>query len=62
MELRLTPEQHELLIAILEEHHRELLLELAHADHHEFKLKLRKQAVLLEELLTQLTVPKLVQQ
>ena len=37
MELILNTEEQELLLSILEQRHRELLKEIAHTDHHEFK-------------------------
>jgi len=50
MELRLTPEEHELLLRILEQHHRGLLKEIWHTDHREFKLALRDDEKMLEAL------------
>ncbi|MFB3815360.1 MAG: hypothetical protein ACE14L_14740 [Terriglobales bacterium] len=55
MELQLTAEEHEVLRSILEQHHRNLLLEIAHADHYGFKVELRRQATVVENLLTRLT-------
>ena len=37
MELLLSTEEHQLLLDILEQRHRELLKEISHTDHHEFK-------------------------
>jgi hypothetical protein len=37
MELLLTPQEHELLQKILEQHHLELQKEISHTDHREFK-------------------------
>ena len=50
--LHLTTEELELLFHILEERHKELLTEIRHIDHHDFKLVLRKRAELLELLVT----------
>ena len=50
MELRLTPEEHELLLRILEQHHRGLLNEIWHTDRREFKLALRDDEKMLEAL------------
>jgi hypothetical protein len=54
MELTLTPEEQELLVGILEQHHRELLNEIWHTHHREFKLALRKNEKVLESLLARL--------
>lgn len=56
MELRLNPEERDLLGSILNEHLRELLLEISHATHHDFKVELRKKATMVEELLSRLGV------
>jgi hypothetical protein len=52
MELQLTPEERELLLEMLEEHHRLLVLEIARTDHHHFRQVLRTKQKVLEELLT----------
>jgi hypothetical protein len=54
MELLLSTEEHQLLLDILEQRHRELLKEISHTDHHEFKLALRKNEKLLESILSRL--------
>jgi hypothetical protein len=54
MELILNTEEQELLLAILEQRHRELLKEIAHTDHHEFKRGLRKNERLLDSMLCRL--------
>jgi hypothetical protein len=54
MELILTTEEEGLLLDILERRHRELLKEISHTDHHEFKLALRKNEKLLESILSRL--------
>ena len=41
MELTLTPQEHELLLRILEQHHQQLLKEIWHTDSREFKLGLQ---------------------
>ena len=54
MELTLSTEEHQLLLDILEQRHRELLKEISHTDHHEFKQALRKNEKLLESILSRL--------
>jgi len=54
MELRLTSEEHQLLLDILEQHHRELLKEIWHTDRREFKDVLRQNEKVLESLLSRL--------
>lgn len=54
MELTLTSAERELLLEVLEEHHRELLREIARARHHEFKVALKSKERLLESILTKL--------
>ncbi len=54
MELRLSNEELELLVNILEQHHRELLNEIAHTDSREFKQGLRSNEKLLDGLLGRL--------
>lgn len=54
MELILNTEEQELLLRILEQCHRELLKEIAHADHHEFKQGLRKNEKLLDSMVSRL--------
>lgn len=56
MDLTLTSAERELLLEVLEEHHRELLREIARARHHEFKVALRSKEKLLESTLTKLKV------
>jgi len=57
MELRLNPEERNLLGCILDEHLRELLLQISHASHHDYKVELRKKAAIVEDLLSRLGVP-----
>jgi len=54
MELTLSIEEHQLLLGILEQRHRELLKEISHTDHHEFKQVLRRNEKLLESVLSRL--------
>ncbi|MGA7769679.1 MAG: hypothetical protein ABR881_24140 [Candidatus Sulfotelmatobacter sp.] len=54
MELILNTEEQELLLRILEQRHRELLKEIAHTDHHEFKQGLRKNEKLLDSMVSRL--------
>lgn len=54
MEFTLTPEERELVLRILEQHHRGLLKEIWHTDHREFRLALRGDEKLLESALNHL--------
>ena len=54
MEFTLTPEERELVLRILEQHHRGLLKEIWHTDHREFRLALREDEKLLESALNRL--------
>jgi hypothetical protein len=54
MELTLTTEEQQLLLDILEQRQRELLKEISHTDHHEFKQSLRKNEKLIESILSHL--------
>jgi hypothetical protein len=54
MELTLTAEEHELLLSILEQRHRELMKEIWHTDHREFKEILRRHEKLLESMVSRL--------
>jgi hypothetical protein len=56
MELTLTVEERDLVLEILGKGHRELLREISHTDHHEFKLALRKKEKLLESVVSRLKV------
>jgi hypothetical protein len=51
MNVELTQAERNLLEAILQEHQRVLLLEIAHADHKDYRLKLRENERLLESLI-----------
>jgi hypothetical protein len=51
MELTLSAEEQEFLLNILRQHHRELLNEIAHTDHREFKKGLLEDEKLLDSLL-----------
>jgi hypothetical protein len=54
MELTLSSEEQQLLLEILEQRHRELLKEISHTDHHQFKQALRKNEQLLDSMLNRL--------
>ncbi len=54
MDLTLTYEEIELLASILEQRHRELIKEIAHTDHHEFRQALRRNERMLESILVRL--------
>jgi hypothetical protein len=58
--LHLTTEELELLSRILEERQKEVLNEIHHTDHHDFKLVLRKRAELLEALLNKVSLVETV--
>ena len=51
MELKLTDEELDFLLNFLEQHHRELLNEIAHTDSREFKQGLRRNEQLLDSLI-----------
>lgn len=54
MELIFTPEEHELVTEILEEHHRELLREICRTEHREFKTVLRRREEMVQGVLNKL--------
>ena len=54
MELTLSAEEQEFLLNILEQHDRELLKEIAHTDHRDFKQGLRRNEKLLDVLIDRL--------
>jgi len=54
MELRLSTEEQQLLLEILEQRHRELLKEISRTDHHQFKQALRKNEQLFDSMLNRL--------
>ncbi len=54
MDLHITAQEQELLADVLRHCQRELLLEISHASHQEFKAGLRQREGLLEELLDKL--------
>ena len=56
MNVNMTETEAELVRDILSHNHRELLLEIARAEHHEFKLALQKREELLKEVLEKLQV------
>lgn len=51
MELTLTPQEYELLLRILEQHHQQLLKEIWHTDSREFKLPLQTDEKQLDSVL-----------
>ncbi len=57
MELRLTEEEADLLLELLQEHQTQLLRGIAKTDHYEFKAGLRRRCELLEGMLAKLMVP-----
>ncbi len=60
MEAILTPEERELLLAILKQHQTELLRELSRASHHHFKGVLKQQEQLLESIIHKLEMSQTV--
>lgn len=54
MELTLSYEERELLIELLEERHRQLLREISHTHHHEFRVTLKKHEQVLEGVIGKL--------
>lgn len=54
MDVTLTPEEHELITEVLEQHHRELLREICRAEHREFKAVLRRREEMVQGLLNKL--------
>jgi hypothetical protein len=55
--LELNEEESDLLQELLEDRHRTLLMEIAHTDHHHFKLVLRKKAEMVEGILSRFLGP-----
>ena len=51
MEITLTPQEYELLLRILEQHHQQLLSEIWHTDSREFKLALQTDEKQLDSVL-----------
>lgn len=54
MELALTSDERELLMEVLEEHHRGFLREISRTKHHEFKLALKSKERLLVSVIDKL--------
>ena len=54
MELTLSTEEQQVLLDILEQRHRELLKEISHTAHRDFKQGLRKNEQLLEAMISRL--------
>lgn len=61
MELTLNAEEQELLLRILEQSHRELLREIAHTDHREFRQGLLRDEKLLAALLDRVRASSLLE-
>ena len=57
MELRLTDKEHELLLEVLQEHHKHLLHEINKAHHHQFKVDLRHRCEVLEGMMQKVDEP-----
>ena len=55
MELHLTDKEHDVLVELLQDHHKHLLHEIAKADHHEFKTSLRHRCEVLERIMHKLS-------
>jgi hypothetical protein len=56
-ELRLTAEEEDLLLDLLQEYQTHLLREIAKADHHEFRDGLRNRCTVLEAILAKVQAP-----
>lgn len=54
MELTLSDEEQELLLSILEHRQRELVTEIAHTDHRDFRQELRRNEKLIDSLVFRL--------
>jgi len=54
MELTLTCDEEELMREVLEEHHRQLIREIARARHHEFKSALKDKERMIETVVAKL--------
>jgi hypothetical protein len=59
MELTLTHAEQELLMEILQEHHRELFRKIARTDHRELKGVLKNKEVLLDSMINKLELDTL---
>ena len=59
MQLTLNTEEQELLLSILDQRHRELVKEIAHTDHREFRQGFRKDERLLDSLLISRKIARL---
>jgi hypothetical protein len=58
MNFSMTEDEAEVAKEILAQNHRELLLEISRAEHHEFKLALQQREEVLKRLLEKLGVPE----
>ena len=56
--MTLSSSERELLLEILEEHHRALLREIARAEHHQFRSALQSKEKLLEAMLEKLNAAR----
>jgi len=54
--------ERELLLEILEEHHRELLREISRTKHHDYKIVLRQKVSLLESMVKKTQADEVVEQ
>ncbi|HTS59110.1 MAG TPA: hypothetical protein VMH03_16315 [Terriglobales bacterium] len=54
MELTLRSEEAELLLEVLDEHHRQFIREIARARHHEFKCALKSKEKMIESIVDKL--------
>jgi len=54
MDVTFTSEERQLMVEVLEQRHRELLMEIARTAHHEFKNTLRSKETLLEAVIKKL--------
>lgn len=58
MNFNMTEDEAEVAREILAQSHRELLLEISRAEHHEFKAALQRREEVLKRLLEKLSVPE----
>ena len=56
MQLTLSATEHRLMLEVLEEHHRELLMEIARAKHRDFRNVLRNKEKVLEAIFHKLEI------
>lgn len=58
MNVELTLAEAQFLADILEEHHRQLQLEIIHTDHKDFKMRLREKEKILDALIDKIVVSR----